>query len=400
EAAVARERAGAGEHEVAHAGEASERFQSSSQRDAKLRHLMQPARDQRGVGVESEAEAFEHAGSDGDDVLQRAGDLDADDVGGVIEPESGAGKRLLHDLREVDVARGDDRRGWIAARHFERECRAGQNTECRELVAQHFLGHFRHAPLRIDLDSLRAGKDLHRTIEARLQLLEHAAIDVARNDHEQRVAERRRLVERVGRADVLGNGDLRQVERIGVRLRNRFREAGIVHPQKNLVVAARRDGGHRGTARPRAHHGNLHLRSPIFRSVPCASRAMLEWCFTMMAMEMTMLSATVQNGAWVRKRRKLGIRGGLSIEASETMRVARMTMAKTSSPAPSAFGSMARNAPVAVATPLPPWNFSQTGNMCASTAMTAASVTQNAVERSGALHSGRATIHRATATAA
>src|SRR5213596_3342505 len=103
----------------------------------------------------------------------------------------------------------------------------------------------------------------------------------------------------------------------------------------------------------------------------------------MMAMEMTMLNTTVQNGACVRKRRKTGIDAALRIDASETMRVATMTMAKTISPAPRAFGSMARNAPVAVATPLPPWNFSQTGNMCANTAITAASVTQNEVERTG-----------------
>ena len=81
---------------------------------------------------------------------------------------------------------------------------------------------------------------------------------------------------------------------------------------------------------------------------------MFAWCFTMISMAITMLTTSVQNGACVRKRRKIGIDAALTIEASETNRVERMTIRKTSKPPATAIGSIARKAPAAVATPFPP----------------------------------------------
>src|SRR5207253_6931473 len=119
----------------------------------------------------------------------------------------------------------------------------------------------------------------------------------------------------------------------------------------DLVAAARRDRRHRRAERSGADDRDLHFGPPIFRSLPRARRAMFEWCFTMMAMEMMVLNTIVQNGACVRKRRKSGMDAALRIEARETMRVATMTMMKMITPAATAFASSARNAPVAVATP-------------------------------------------------
>ena len=96
DAAVARERAGAGQDEIAHAGQAGERLEPSAEGDGELRHLVETARDQRRGRVRAEAEAFEDAGGDGDDVLQRAGQLDAGDVVRVVEAERRRRHRVLH----------------------------------------------------------------------------------------------------------------------------------------------------------------------------------------------------------------------------------------------------------------------------------------------------------------
>ena len=52
------------------------------------------------------------------------------------------------------------------------------------------------------------------------------------------------------------------------------------------------------------------------RSVPCAMRAMFEWCFTMMSFEMTMETTVVQNGPRDRNRRKIGKEAALTMEAN------------------------------------------------------------------------------------
>ncbi len=51
------------------------------------RDLGQAARDQRRFGVLAVAEAVRHAAGDGDDVLQRAADLDADQVVAGVDAE-------------------------------------------------------------------------------------------------------------------------------------------------------------------------------------------------------------------------------------------------------------------------------------------------------------------------
>jgi len=58
-----------------------------------------------------------------------------------------------------------------------------------------------------------------------------------------------------------------------------------------------------------------------------------------------------------------GIDAAERIEASETNRVERTTMRNTSAAAATTIGSSARKTPAAVATPLPPWSRSHTGNM-------------------------------------
>src|ERR1041385_3799567 len=366
-------------------GEPAEGREPAAEGDAELGHLVQAARDERGVGVRAEAEAFEDARGDGDDILERAGELDAADVVGAIEPERAAAEHALRGVREVVFRRCDDGDGGIAARGLEGEGRPGEDGEGAQLVAEDLRGDLRHRLERLVLDAFGAGDDVG-ALEVRQELGEDAPVVMARHDHEQRVAELRRLGQRMRRADVRVELDRRHVDGIAPIAPDALRHARIVSPQKDVVPRPRRDDGHGGAEGAGADDRNPHERSfgsPSRRSVPCAMRAMLEWCLTMIRMEMPMETTVVQNGACERNRRNTGNEAALTMDASDTKRMTSKTMKKMMSEAATAMGSSARNAPVAVATPLPPWNRSQTGNMCPTTATSAAKAIQNAAEGRG-----------------
>ncbi len=78
---VARLDARAGEHQVAEAGEAHQRFGAGAERLGEAAQFGEAARDQRGERAGAELAAGDDAGGDGEHVLHRAADLDADDVG-------------------------------------------------------------------------------------------------------------------------------------------------------------------------------------------------------------------------------------------------------------------------------------------------------------------------------
>ena len=63
----------------------------AADRHAEPGHLRQPAGDQRRPGVVPEAHPLRHAGRDGDDVLDDAGDLAADDVGVRVHAQRSVG---------------------------------------------------------------------------------------------------------------------------------------------------------------------------------------------------------------------------------------------------------------------------------------------------------------------
>src|SRR5438132_183029 len=134
----------------------------------------------------------------------------------------------------------------------------------------------------------------------RPEIGENASIVMARNDHEHHVAELSRLLQRMRRTNFVverKSGEIRGVHPVAL---DSFGDLRVVRPEEDVIAAARGNDGHRCAERSGPDDGNLHLRSPIRRSVPCVSREMFEWCFTMMAMAMRMLRFAVQNGAWVR----------------------------------------------------------------------------------------------------
>ena len=72
------------QHEIADPTEPSQRLRATSELDGEQAHLATTSRDKQRQGRLAEAEACRGASSDSQWVLERAADLDADNVGGCV----------------------------------------------------------------------------------------------------------------------------------------------------------------------------------------------------------------------------------------------------------------------------------------------------------------------------
>ena len=97
-------------------------------------------------------------GGDGDDVLQRAAELDADDVAAAVEPKRRRAKVRHHRFDDRRRVAGRDYRGRQLARQFACETRTGQHDDLAavgELLPQ----HLRHSQQRSLFQALRGADD-------------------------------------------------------------------------------------------------------------------------------------------------------------------------------------------------------------------------------------------------
>ena len=172
---------GAGEHQVADAGEAGEGFAARAAGHGEAGDLGDAAGDERGGGVVAEADADGDAGGDGDDVLERAAQLDANDIGGRVEAEGLGGEFLLDERGDLRVAEGDGDGGGLALRHFNGEAGPGERADGEQKPGRlEGCGeHLRHAAEGVVLNAL-GGAD-HELAGAQM-----------RADAEQRGAEKLR----------------------------------------------------------------------------------------------------------------------------------------------------------------------------------------------------------------
>lgn len=111
DSAIAAVAADAGGDQVAQAGESEEGLLVGSERDAEASHLGESARHQRGLGVVAVAESIADAGRDGNDILQRSGQFDAEQVAICVDPEAIGREKLLSVCGKGVVVAGDDDAG-------------------------------------------------------------------------------------------------------------------------------------------------------------------------------------------------------------------------------------------------------------------------------------------------
>ena len=191
---IAAEGARARQHEIAEAAQPGERLAPAAGRARQPRDLRQAARDERRQRVVAQAEPFDDAGGDRDDVLQRAADLDADDVVAAVEPEIRAAKFALHELGRPRVGRGreDGRRQLL--RHFAREARPRQHDD-RPVGSELLRDDLRHAQQRVGFEPFRGADDRRARPDVRRRPPHHRAATVRRNGGDDEVRRRRARVE-------------------------------------------------------------------------------------------------------------------------------------------------------------------------------------------------------------
>ena len=105
---VPAEPAGARQDEVAEPGQARQRLALAAHGHRQPRELGEPARDERGQRVVPLAQAFDHAGRNGDGVLQRPADLHANHIRRAVQPQERGPELRLHVLDRRRRRRADD----------------------------------------------------------------------------------------------------------------------------------------------------------------------------------------------------------------------------------------------------------------------------------------------------
>src|SRR5699024_8427919 len=101
EATVARQVAGAGQHQVTGAGQSHQGVFLGPQRSPQATHFGQAAGTQGRAGVVAQLQSVGHAAGHGNDILDGTAQLGTDQVGGVIGPEAGAVQKTGPQLTEL-----------------------------------------------------------------------------------------------------------------------------------------------------------------------------------------------------------------------------------------------------------------------------------------------------------
>ena len=133
-AAVAREITGAGQDQIAHAGQTHEGFGPGAERDTEAGNFDQTTRHQGSTGIQAQPEAIADAGGNGHDVLHRTADFGTDDIVVGIQAQARAMQGLGHRLGKSGIG-GSERNGRRqTTRHLVGETRASECAAARSCM--------------------------------------------------------------------------------------------------------------------------------------------------------------------------------------------------------------------------------------------------------------------------
>ena len=260
DAPVARQVAGAGQHEIAQSREPHHRFAPAAERRAKAAGLREAARDEGGPCVVPEAETVARAGRDREHVLHRAGDLHARDVVALVGAQRFGAKQRRDVRRDGGVGRRDRDGRRQSASDLVGEARPGNHADRRAPHRREMLMRER------DPRGMRGARGygdepLRQPEERRARA---GGCEIARHAR-QRGGRRRDDDERRGRSrgerarhgERLRQHDARQVFVVAAPGGHRRRLRGVARPERHgETVAPRQVRGERGTPRARTDDGN------------------------------------------------------------------------------------------------------------------------------------------------
>src|SRR5437773_1221001 len=302
EGAVAAERARAGQHEVAQTGEAEEGGRLGAQRHAEPHDLGEPPGDERRSRVLPEREPVAEPGGDGDDVLQRRRDLDADHVAVRVEPERRSGERALEGAGETLIRGGDHERGRLAEGHLAGKGRTrehGQRVSRQQLAEQD-----RDAAPTPGLEPLGGRDDGGARRDPSLRGRERRLDEMGRHRRDDDARSHQRLLRIAGHQRSGRHRDAGQIPAILAGLADLLDQDVIASPQARTRPEALQVNGQRRAPAPgaekrdgrrRAAHAGL-ARSPSRGSRPLASRCRFARCRTMMMAAAATAAPTAARG--------------------------------------------------------------------------------------------------------
>ena len=188
-----------------------------------------------------------HAVSEGDDVLDRAAELTADDVGVRVRAEVRGGDGLLDVDRPAVVDAGDDRGRGLLFGDLAGEVRARQDRDARLAGTRDLGDDLGHALGRAELDALHEAQERRDRFEVLLPDREVAAQRLAGDgqDHEVRAAQRHGRV--VSGAHQTRQVDVREVVRVAVGRVDRLGDLGPPGPHGDRRSGIGQDLGEHGS---------------------------------------------------------------------------------------------------------------------------------------------------------
>ncbi len=277
-APVTREIVGAGQHEVAHTGQAHEGLFTGAKRDAKARHFDETPIYQRDPRVGTETQAIRHAGTDGKDVLDGTPHFDTDHVIRRVRAKLVARQSDGQGLREFIIVGCDSQGGWQSCGNLLGKRWPGQHGHWT-IRAKHFGSYLVRQFSGVQLKTLGCPAHAGSRPEEWLDCGERVAQAVAGYGDEDIACTLKALLELRVCNQVRGEAGAGKVASIFTRGRHGRQLIQLEQaPQPDIATAARKLQGQRGTPGTGANYGNRLWRVALNQCFSASSAAAATCC--------------------------------------------------------------------------------------------------------------------------
>ena len=256
QAAITRQVTGAGQYQVAQAGQAHQGFGTSADGGGQAQHFVQATGDQAGAGVESQLHAVGHAGRNRQHVLHGAAQFRAQHVVAGVGAEGRAVKDVGDLLGELGVVAMHGHGRGQAQSDFLGEGRAGDDSQ-RYGRAEDVFRHFMQETPGPRLEALGRPRHAGGGRPQRCQQAQGLGEGVRRHHDQYQVRTLHRGGEVGGGTQGVRQGDAGQVTGVFVLPVDGRRDGGVATPQRDRMTVARHQGRQCGAPGTRAEYRDI-----------------------------------------------------------------------------------------------------------------------------------------------